>query len=44
MPLKETPEKFLYYVTLNFDGSLRVVRSQKKSFSDFNEIWYVHCR
>jgi len=30
----------LCHVTLNLEGSLRIVRSQK-SFSDFNVIWYV---
>jgi len=28
------------HVTLNLEGSLRLVRPQK-SFSDLNEIWYV---
>jgi len=28
---------FLYHVTLNLEGSLRLVRPQK-SFSDFNDI------
>jgi len=28
-------------VTLNLEGSLRLVRPEKR-FSDFNEIWYVH--
>jgi len=31
---------FLCHVTLNLDGSLRLVRPEK-SFSDFNEISYV---
>jgi len=28
-------------MTLNLEGSLQLVRPEK-SFSDFNEIWYVH--
>jgi len=31
---------FLCHVTLNLEGSLRLVRPQK-SFSDFNEIWHL---
>jgi len=31
---------FLCHVTLNLEGSLRLVRPHK-SFSDFNDIWYV---
>ena len=27
--------------TLNFEGSLRIIRPQKKVFSDFSDIWYV---
>ena len=32
---------FLCHVTVNLEGSLHLARSQK-SFSNFNEIWFVH--